>query len=487
MPRTGKCSGCCVRDLDCEACARCLPRYLCVNVIVTPGDYTDLTCCAIDDYDGTGRFGFRMTNQCGTWTGSGSCDGLGSSFDLTVQVLRVNGECVTRISSTLFASFDLPGTLPAGMTGSAVSDAGDVFDWEIVPADVVENPLIRERCSPCSCATCLPRRICVTVDRAENDYDPAAQETASGIWDCETSSWTLPPDIAGVSVQVALKPITDHICGLDVTASGAGLQGLADEIRLEDGLHGRKIHGTLCEDSEELISTLGVPELLPCETEPCEDPPPQRWVSAIDATFSLFAADGTTILGTLRIQDQSCGECEACGVQTCCLNRWPTTLYAEYYTFTPGTAASVTALPAPAIVPLYWMDGPFSGGFRGYYGRLEGVPTYTTQPGNPVPQLDDFATTVEFSLACDAGDGELSRVLWSRWQRSDLPERAATDPPGPLTAYFLVEDQHGIVTSANCRPLPDPLPTNQGLACCDPPLHWVPTPTLQYGWVAISA
>jgi len=455
-----------------------------VNVIVTPGDYTDLTCCSIDDYDGTGRFGFRMTNQCGTWTGSGSCEGLGSAFDLTVLVHRVDGQCVTRVSSSLFAPIAFAGTLPAGMTGSAESDLGDRFDWEITPAEVVENPLIQKRCSPCSCATCLPRRLCVTVDRMATDYDAADVRTASGLWDCELKEWTL-PEIAGVNVRVALKSIEERVCGLDVWASGAGLAGLTGEILLETGLHGRKIHGTLCRDSEDLISTLGVPELLPCDSEPCDDPPPQRFVSWIDETFALVAEDGISVIGTVRIQDQACGECEACGVQTCCLNRWPTTLYAEYAVgFTPGQPASVTHVPIGAIVPLVWKAGPFAGAANGYYGRLEGVPTYTTQPGDPIPQLDDFTTTVEFVIECDAGNAELSRLVWSRWQRSDLPQRPATDPPGPLTAYFPIDS---VATTLNCHPVPDPLPDDQGLNCCDPPLFWAPSPELFYVWVVISA
>jgi hypothetical protein len=214
------------------------------------------------------------------------------------------------------------------MSGTAETAAGDILDWEISRANVVENPLALDICSPCSCATCLPERLCVTVVAAGDAYNGEINEAISYLWDCTTRSWIAEgavPD--GFSLTLTMKAASDGICGIDVEAGG-NYGTYSGVITLEGPLHSRKFHGTVCEDSDGLTATLGVPELRPCDPpEPCEDPPPQEYVSYIDETIALM--DGDVQTGTVTIRDQSCGECAVsdCTQTACCEDSLPETLY----------------------------------------------------------------------------------------------------------------------------------------------------------------
>jgi hypothetical protein len=310
-------------------------------VAVTAGPYTDtLECCDPDAY-GQGHFSFRMTHTCGAWAGSGICTGLASTLDLAVTL---DANCDTVVSSSMMAApITFPGVLPAGMAGTAETPEGDILDWEISTAAVVENPLVKERCSPCTCTTVLPRRLCVTVAADGDAYNPALSEAVSYLWNCDTKAWEadgVVPD--GFSLSLNLKDAASQVCGIDVVAGG-DYGSYTGVILLESALHSRKFHGTICRDSDLLESTLGVPELYPCDPPtPCEDPPPQDWVSYIDETISLLDDDGVTVTGTVTIRDQACGEClPPCVLPTpdpnpCCTS--PPTLITLTQTSTGDTA-----------------------------------------------------------------------------------------------------------------------------------------------------
>jgi hypothetical protein len=365
VPRTGACTGCCVRQLNCKACARCLPKYLCVDVVVTPG-YADLICssgCEIDDY-GQGRFSFRLNYSCGGWSGSGSC-GAGVTLDLSVTLAA---DCTsTSISSSLSADLEtFEGVLPAGMSGSFTNSEGDIFDWEISRAKVVENPLAKDKCSPCSCAKCLPEKLCVAIQVQATDYEAAINETTSLLWDCASRSWTGSfPD--GFAMVVALKSAASGVCGIDVTInSGWGV--VKSTVALEGGLNSRKFHGTICKDSAGIESTEGIPELHPCPPDQeCDDPPPQDFVSAIDATINITS--DALIVGTVRVHDQSCGNCPPpCPpiLQPCCDGTsLPARLHVSDGTTTIGLLRDV-------------VTGQWSGG------------------GNPLCGIPDFGVSVTF-------------------------------------------------------------------------------------------
>lgn len=347
MPRTGACSGCCVRSLGCESCQRCVPRYADVEVTVTPGPYTDMTCCGEDGY-GQFHFGFRLTYTCGQWVGSGTCGGLDQSLDITATLDGVGPDCTTAVSSSLMETpITFDGVLPAGMTGTAITDAGDELDWEILSADVVENPLIKERCSPCTCATCLPRRLCSTVTLFATAYEDAVLEAGILTFDCTLKRWS--GTVAEHELNITIKSAEEGICGADVVVSG-DRASLTDDLLFEGPLHSRKFHGTICSDSHDLESTLGVPELIPCDPPtPCDDPPPQEFVSLIDATYDLF--DGEDIVGSLAVRELSAGDvCETCDEPpiptNCCeFTPIPRTIHGtwNYGGCTPGCATVVTA------------------------------------------------------------------------------------------------------------------------------------------------
>lgn len=321
------CNGCCITQSGCASCARCLPKYLCVDIIVVPGPYTDLTCCDVDYY-GNGAFSFRLINVCDSWSGSGTCGGLGFSIDFSVVL---DASCNTIVSSSLLdADLTFDGTLPAGMSGSLTNASGDEIQWEITRAAVVPNPLAKQYCSPCSCATCLPEKLCAEVtvfghfvyDAYGNPTTDFVDMALSGIESAafEGCGWSFDAGgvtAADVAFTVKLKDITERICGIDFSGTMVvpGMPGGAGTatgvILLEGSLHPRKFHGTLCAGNAGESWTQGVPELLPCPNEPCPEVPPQNFVGYIDQTFD-FTNELGTVVGSVRIRDLACGSCSVC-------------------------------------------------------------------------------------------------------------------------------------------------------------------------------
>jgi hypothetical protein len=312
------CSGCCVRQMGCKACQRCLPKYLCVDVTVTPGPYTNTDCCNPDDYTGDGQFSFRLNNGCDVWSGTGGCQG-GPSLGLSVSLSE---DCTqTIVASTITDDvFTFDGVLPAGMHGIIENDSGDVFHWEISTAAVVENPLAKDDCSPCVCLQCLPEKLCVIIHANPTETKPKIKMKLTAQWDCLTRSWTplvSLPD--GVSVSIALLDAHVGICGIkvDITANDGSYSGITD---LGTGIgHPRRFHGTPCLASDGTLSVEGIPELKPCpEGEDCPDPPVTTFTSDISISVDLKDAS-FRIVGSVSMKDQSCGECELpCEPSLCC-------------------------------------------------------------------------------------------------------------------------------------------------------------------------
>lgn len=270
-----------------------------------------------------------MTSQCTGWSGSGSCSGVSVDAQITVvsETSRVGvTTCHTILDSSLLeAPITFPGVLPAGMSATMTTELGDEITIEISSASVVENPLIKEKCSPCSCTTCLPAKICAKIVTFGDLYNDPVNLATTLDWDCLLKQWT---GTAGdYSLTMSLR--TD-VCGADLVIDGpAG--SYSGTYFFEGDLHPRKFHGTICKDSDGLEMTLGIPELKPCDSEPCDDPPPQPWVSLIDETVLL--TDGTNTTGTVHLRDQSCGDCEACeggggGTPECC-DPMPTQLFLQ--------------------------------------------------------------------------------------------------------------------------------------------------------------
>jgi hypothetical protein len=262
-----------------------------------------------------------VTQQCGSWAGSHTCTGLLEPFDLTITLTGDAPNCQTVITSSLTEDvFTFDGVLPDGMVGTIISDTGDTFDWEISSASVVENPLIKERCSPCTCTTCLPRRLCLRIRAFGDEYLPDIDEAVSMLWDCTTRAWLPDGDLPeGVEISLSLSTAESGVCGIVVEASGE-YGTYSGTITLEGPLDPCKQRGTDCEDSDGLVSHLAGPnELVPdCETAN----EPQPFVSYVDE--SIVLARDEVFSGTVTIRDQSCGPCQVpdCNVppsgQPCC-------------------------------------------------------------------------------------------------------------------------------------------------------------------------
>jgi hypothetical protein len=185
---------------------------------------------------------------------------------------------------------------------------GDTFTATISNSSVIENPLAKDKCSPCSCATCLPQKICVKAQFYGDAYTQASKVTATYTWDCSTRSWknSSPPD--GLSVSISLKSAADGVCGINFNAT-YHTGSVESDILLESPLNSRKFHGTVCMDSDNNLSMIGVPELHPCLSEPCDDPGPQAFLSYIDEAYNLTDYGGE-VVGHIIVRDQSCGTCD---------------------------------------------------------------------------------------------------------------------------------------------------------------------------------
>lgn len=359
--RKPSCKGCCVLQKSCTACARCLPRYLCVDVVVTPGPYTDIHCCDPDEY-GQGYFSFRLTQTCGAWSGSGTCPRIGAGLSIGVAL---SSSCNTVVTTSLDPTpFAFSGTLP-GMSGTSYNEAGDQFDWSISNScSVVENPRISDKCvdgkdPPCSCATCLPRKLCFTYEGILDGKRITG--AASLVWDC-LGNWIAETLPEGVSVIASLKDTASGICGIDISISTL-VGSYSGTIVLEGPLDSRKIHGTICKDSDGLEMTLGVPELKPCPPgDTCTDPPPQGWDSFIAVNVNLTDLYGN-VTGTAVIRDQSCGDCKvpSCSTATmqtaCCINPLPVDLF-----------CTITSSNCPALLG---MSGTLSGALESDAGGIK--------------------------------------------------------------------------------------------------------------------
>jgi len=325
----GKCSGCCILNRDCAGCARCLPRWLCANVEITPaggsgtgtGDWS--SCCGYD---------FRLNGNCETWSGSGSCGDPTTALDLTVTLVPDAGTgvsgCSTQVDSSLLPEplvFD--GLIPV-MEFSVVTGHGDILDVRITKSNVVENPVAFEPCSPCSCATCLPEKFCVSVLGPPNPLCSCTDKKLF-TWDCETRSWIGENLVCGnkeFAIQLTLLPASSGICGMQVsigeasgTGSGTGTALDDDIVRFENALDARWIRGVPCV-GDGVSNNIGQPELKPCppETPECPDPPSQTFSTMITKTITVgFYAFTVTELAcgscdkNSNIYSPSCPECFA--------------------------------------------------------------------------------------------------------------------------------------------------------------------------------
>ncbi len=329
------CGACKVRDRNGDACLRCKPKYICVEVVVTPGPYSEYSeCCE--------AFGFRLAYDCGGYAGSGSCpDGV--SLDIDVRLVDTAEGCTTVVSSSLLV-YDLTfeGTLPA-IEFEVENEAGDTLAVTINGASMVENPLSKACDAVCVCLNCIPETLCAEVyiesrfvyvdDEVTTDYLSAKQVAVIGTFDC--TGWVFadqeityegyPYEGGTLTLSVEFVATSYGYCGLHITGAlprGSHPDGdfVIDEyLSLESALDPRRIRGTDCGgDQGEAWIFGGTPDV----SEPGDEIPPHEFTSLIDQNFYFVFGDPETQSASYaRIRDNACGVCVACNPpipEACC-------------------------------------------------------------------------------------------------------------------------------------------------------------------------
>lgn len=208
MPAVGMHNaGPCNITQDCLGCIDQAPRYLCVDVEIVPGPYSTVCCNHISFRILGGRPTHLVTREDGTsayipdagtvcgWHGAGQCsnpDGSLVSLGIDARIVQIGGQCYTRVSCPLLLPTPLYftgifrgqsphntgtpciennvtqniqircATLSGDMvfTGTNPED-GSFYTVTISQPDLIRNPLIDYKCSPCLCAGCLPASFCV--------------------------------------------------------------------------------------------------------------------------------------------------------------------------------------------------------------------------------------------------------------------------------------------------------------------------------------
>lgn len=434
-----QCAPCCKSPGSCTGCAKCLPRYLCVHAIVTPPPYDDSECRCSEIH---GRI---VSDGCG-WSGVVQCGT--DSLTVSVEVVRSGDTCKTVVDIPELSpySFEFPGVLQ-NISISVEDDDGVEFAITIESANVVTNPQALDPCPLCKCATCIPASFClrfVTVD-GETITDYAD-------WNATTCRWgpaTIHVDpYTEIEVTARMATAVDGIgCAIIVTANES-----TGYFVLESSAEGSGYNGIECIEQGATVRRGVGPNYREITYDTMVD-------------LSLDVLDGYDAIGTLYVSDRSCGgQCEQPCALTCCLNPWPLTIYAEYQN------TSETTVPLSDIVPMHWGAGPFAntGSGAGYFGRLTKF--------NSFLGVDQ---DVDFLIGCDSP----SSTGLTFQTRISL---AGTHTTSSIDGY--VDLFSGSIThSADCRPIPDPLPEDHGLVCCLPPLIWLPSPAVFYERVAVTA
>lgn len=276
---SGQCSPCCKQLRDCETCAKCYPKYLCVTATITPA-YGDSGCHCEKI---TGRL-FSSDAFCG-WAGVVSCANDSLSFNVRVEKDDA-GDCATIVEAI---ELEITQSFPGVLSGIAFSGSYDglAFDVVISAAPMVVNPLSFGACPICVCASCLPNAFCVIYQ----DYSTGSVYTGVMPWLCDSRSY----DRVVVGDQTVEANLSTVACEILVTAdAGATLISLESPQSDDTG-----VMGVVCMESpgsltrgKSPFTTVAQPGLL---------------------TGSIVVSSGDTVTGLITVQELPCeGGCDAC-------------------------------------------------------------------------------------------------------------------------------------------------------------------------------
>jgi len=257
-------------DKKCDECVRCLPRALCVSVIVTPptvpgtgtGENFDLRaegyCCE--------KFNFQLfyffeeppsissdpPPVVREYRGSGACatTGFRTGVTCTLKPIKIDGHCYARVSCQsllddyLYVSMETIGA--DGKTCVAIpeinftgtNEYGFYFDVTIksdnIKSTYIINPNSLGPCAECSCATMLPVELCaiLNVNIPLGYGDP----TIPGFhqlfpcghfyisqklrWDCDVRKWLGTPTTIGDNTYEIVGKLHETQCAVIFTVNG---------------------------------------------------------------------------------------------------------------------------------------------------------------------------------------------------------------------------------------------------------------------------
>lgn len=321
-----RCRSCCKKGDRCDRCVSCRPIYLCVHGLVTPHTGTGT---GTSEITGTGTsiavccssFDQRIPSAGCGWSGTVGC--TNAMIDIAVEIITTGtgtgtgtvGHCTTKVSSVaLGKELYFAGSLP-DMSFDGKDSYGTYYEITINRATLVENPLYESQCPVCACAGCLPSSLCV---RASLNYR-SCTTVGSGIgtWNC--NGWTVPAIRVGLTdIHVTIELETDGTCGAKVRVTSSTGTGTGTGT----GVSINQVEHILFENLTESPENPGGYEC----TEYGSGGTLHRGVapydkydthSIIDQSYTLVDTNGLTV-GTLKIQDHSCGSpCEATQFSYC--------------------------------------------------------------------------------------------------------------------------------------------------------------------------
>lgn len=321
-----KCGSCCKKGSKCDRCVSCRPIYLCVHGLVTPHTGTGT---GTSEITGTGTsvvvccssFDQRIPSSGCGWAGTVGC--TNAMIDIAVEIITSEtgtgtgtaSHCTTKVTSVaLDKVLYFSGSIPE-MTLDGKDSSGTYYELTINRATLVSNPLYESQCPVCSCAGCLPSSLCVRASLAYRTCNTVG--SGVGTWNCH--GWTVPPiRVGNADIHVSIDLESDGTCGAIVrvtsstgtgTGTGTGVSiNQVEHILFESVTESPdNPRGYQCTES----GSIGT---LTRGSTPYEK---YNTNSIISQSYTLVDTHGTTV-GTLAIEDQSCGSrCESTQFSYC--------------------------------------------------------------------------------------------------------------------------------------------------------------------------
>ena len=316
MANAVDCGECCIVPAECGFCGvSCVPRYLCATAHVTLAD-PEIPCCDL--------LSIKLIGGC-RWSGSAICpfrEDVVLAVYIEIVVDYITGLCTT-VCTTNHGYGGTNQGVNYVFSFTVMDTAGNQFDVTTGAAGGFANPLTTRPCSPCTCASCLPPKLCATLQFTSDvcglacdsyrvtrklTYDPLRERYGPATYPCGDREFTLTikvPDCVEMN-QVGCSLI-GRLTGPVIHNSVEGMiidptcttECVTFKIVLEarDGDPDPDHHGFSCRE--------GTKKLL------IGEPGYEPWaVNVISAVVLLYDNSNTPLqLGSLIVSDGTCGDC----------------------------------------------------------------------------------------------------------------------------------------------------------------------------------